>query len=154
MGPECGEEGTGGKAEGQTGPWVPGHPSPASALSSWVPVWSLSEHCRSKHVEWYLENRSWEQTLTLFIKKQSESEVAQSCLTLCNPMDHNLPGSSVHGVFQARVLEWVAIFFSRGSSPPRDRIRVSWTAGRLYCLSYQGSPQLEKSLSKQSIDLA
>ena len=46
------------------------------------------------------------------------SEVAQSCLILCNPMDCSLPGSSVHGVFQARVLEWVAISFSRGSSLP------------------------------------
>ena len=40
---------------------------------------------------------------------QSESEVPQSCLTLCNPMDYSLSGSSVHGIFQARVLEWVAI---------------------------------------------
>ena len=47
---------------------------------------------------------------------ESESEVAQSCLTLCDPMDHSLPGSSVHGIFQARVLEWVAISFSRLSS--------------------------------------
>ena len=45
-------------------------------------------------------------------KVKSESEVAQSCLTLCNPMDCSLPGSSVHGVFQARVLEWSAIAFS------------------------------------------
>ena len=48
------------------------------------------------------------------------SEVAQSCPTLCNPMDCSLPGSSVHGIFQARILEWVAIFFSRGSSQLRD----------------------------------
>ena len=47
---------------------------------------------------------------------ESESEVAQSCLTLCNPMDCSLPGFSVHGIFQARVLEWVAISFARGSS--------------------------------------
>ena len=46
------------------------------------------------------------------------SEVAQSCPTLCNPMDCSLPGSSVHGIFQARVLEWIAISFSRGSSNP------------------------------------
>ena len=47
------------------------------------------------------------------MKVQSESEVAQSCPTLCNPMDCSLPGSSVHGIFQARVLEWVATAFSR-----------------------------------------
>ena len=42
-------------------------------------------------------------------KVKSESEVAQLCPILCDPMDHNLPGSSVHGIFQARVLEWVAV---------------------------------------------
>ena len=47
---------------------------------------------------------------------KSESEVAQSCLTLCDPIDSSLPGSSVHGIFQARVLEWVAIAFS--AHPP------------------------------------
>ena len=46
------------------------------------------------------------------MKVESESEVAQSCLTLSNPMDCSLPGSSVHGILQARVLEWVAIAFS------------------------------------------
>ena len=45
------------------------------------------------------------------VKVRSESEVAQSCLTLCDPMDCSLPGSSVHGIFQARVLEWGAIAF-------------------------------------------
>ena len=42
---------------------------------------------------------------------------AQSCLTLCDPMDCSPPGSSVHGIFQAKILKWVAISFSRGSSP-------------------------------------
>ena len=46
-------------------------------------------------------------------------EVTQSCLTLCNPMDCSLPGSSVHGIFQAIVLEWIGISFSSGSSWPR-----------------------------------
>ena len=46
------------------------------------------------------------------MKVKSESKVAQSCLTLCNPMDCSLPGSSTHGIFQARVLEWGAIAFS------------------------------------------
>jgi len=47
---------------------------------------------------------------------ESESEVAQSCPTLCDPMDCSLSGSSIHGIFQARVLEWIVISFSRGSS--------------------------------------
>ena len=46
------------------------------------------------------------------MKVKSESEVAQSCLTLSDPMDCSLPGSSIHGIFKARVLEWVAIAFS------------------------------------------
>ena len=46
------------------------------------------------------------------MKVKSETEVAQSCLTLCDPVDCSLPGSSAHGIFQARVLEWVAIAFS------------------------------------------
>ena len=56
------------------------------------------------------------------------SEVAQSCPTLCDPMDCSLPSSSVHGILQARILEWVAISFSRGSSRPRDRIASAMTA--------------------------
>ena len=51
-------------------------------------------------------------------------EVAQLCLTLCDPMDCSLQGSSVHGIFQAILLEWIAISFSRGSSQPRDRTWV------------------------------
>ena len=47
---------------------------------------------------------------------------AQSCLSLCDPMDCGPPGSSVHGISQARILEWAAVSFSRGSSQPRDRI--------------------------------
>ena len=50
------------------------------------------------------------------MKVKSESEVAQSCLTLGDPTDCSLPGSSIHGIFQARVLEWVAIAFSKMKS--------------------------------------
>ena len=52
--------------------------------------------------------------------------VAQSCQTHCSPMDSDLPGSSDHGISQARILEWVAISFSRVSSQPRDRTSVSY----------------------------
>ena len=60
----------------------------------------------------------------------SESGVAQSCPTLCNPMDCSLPGSSVHGIFQAIVLEWIAISFSSRSSPPSDGTQVSRVVDR------------------------
>ena len=57
--------------------------------------------------------------------------VIQSCLNLCDPMDCSPPGSSIHGILQARILGWVAIFFSRGSSQPRARSWVSCIAGNL-----------------------
>ena len=59
-------------------------------------------------------------------------KVAQLCLTLCDPVDWSLPGSCVHGILQARILEWVAISFSRGSSRPRNWTQVSCTAGRFF----------------------
>ena len=65
--------------------------------------------------------------------KESE-RVAELCLTLCDPMDCNPPGSSVHGILQARILEWVAIPFSRGSSGPRDRTQVSYITGRFFTI--------------------
>ena len=54
-------------------------------------------------------------------------KIAQPCLTLCDPMDYR-----VHGILQARILEWVAILFSMESSQPRDRIQVSLIAGRFF----------------------
>ena len=73
--------------------------------------------------------------------------VAKLCPTLCDPVDCCLPGSSVHGIFQARILDWVAISFSGGTSWPRDQTQVTCLAGSLqdcrqilYRLSHQGSP--------------
>ena len=60
--------------------------------------------------------------------------VDQSCPTLCDHMDHSPPGPSFHGILQARILEFIAISFSRGSSQPRDRNQVSHTAGRLFTI--------------------
>ena len=61
-------------------------------------------------------------------------KVAQSCPTLCDPMDCSPPGSSIHGILQARILEWVAGPFSRGSSQPRDWTQVSHIAGRFFTI--------------------
>jgi len=63
----------------------------------------------------------------------------QSCPTLCKPIDCSPPGSSVHGILQARVLEWVAMSSSRRSSRPRDGTWVSCTAADSLPLSHQGS---------------
>ena len=60
--------------------------------------------------------------------------IAQPCLTLCNPMDFSLPGSSLHGILQARILEWVAIPFSRGSLWLRDRTQVSCIASGFFAV--------------------
>ena len=59
-------------------------------------------------------------------------KVAQSCPTLCNPMDCSLAGSSVNGILQATILQWVAVPFFRGSSWPRDQTQVSSIAGRFF----------------------
>ena len=73
---------------------------------------------------------------------------AHLCLTLCDPVDCSPPCSSVHRIFQARVLEWVAISFSRGSSRPRDQTQVSRIVSKmLYHLSHQGNANLNISLS-------
>ena len=79
----------------------------------------------------------------------SESEVAQSCLTLCDPMDCSLPGPFVHGIFQARVLVWVTISFSRGSSWPRDRTWVSCIAGR--CLTIWATREAQTVVPLSSV---
>ena len=71
---------------------------------------------------------------TYWRKEKGGSEVTQSCPTLCDPMDGSLPRFSVHGIFQARVLEWVAISFSRGSSWPWDQTQVSPIAGRRFTI--------------------
>ena len=59
-------------------------------------------------------------------KVKSENEVAQSCLTLSDPMDCTLPGSSIHGIFQAKVLEWGAIAFSRGREQLQAKEKALW----------------------------
>ena len=76
---------------------------------------------------------NWATTRINYLEHSSrESEVVQSCLTLCDPMDCSLPCSSIHGIFQARVLEWVAISFSIGSSQPRVQTWVSHIVGRCF----------------------
>ena len=81
-----------------------------------------------------------ETIIIICLLKENESGVAQSCPTLCDSIDCSLPGSSVHGIFQARILEWIAISFSR-SSQPRNWTRVSRTVGRHFThLSHEGSP--------------
>ena len=73
--------------------------------------------------------------------------VTKSCLTLCDPMDYSLSGSSIHGVFQARIVEWVAISFSRGSSQPRNRTPISCFADRFFTTWATWETQVPDNLS-------
>ena len=70
---------------------------------------------------------------------------AQLCFTLCDPVDCSPPGSSVHGILQASILEWVPIPFSRGFSGSRDQTHVSCTAGRFFTTEPPGSLQRKET---------
>ena len=86
---------------------------------------------------------SWGLASLNHASRRSGNEVTQSCPTPCDPTNCSPPGSSIHGIFPARILEWVAISISRGSSQPRDRTRVSRIVGRCFNrLSHQGSQQI------------
>ena len=79
--------------------------------------------------------------------RKKESEVTQSYPTLCDPMDFSLPGFSVDGILRARILEWFAISFSRGSSQPRDWAQISRIVGRhVYHLNHQVSRKEDKRI--------
>ena len=82
----------------------------------------LSTACCFKVIHW---------SICLLLRSLRASVCVLSCSdasTLCNPVGCSLPGSSVHGIFQSRMLEWIAISFFRGSSWPRDQTRVSWVS--------------------------
>ena len=91
-------------------------------------AWWTTVHSVTKSQTWL---GSWT-TTTYDLYPNRGGLVAQSCPTLCNPVDCSLPGSSVHGVSQARILELVVIFFSRASSQTRDWTWVSCIVGRFF----------------------
>ena len=73
--------------------------------------------------------------------------VTQSCLILCDPLDCSLTVSSVHGILQARILEWVAIPFSKESSQSRDQTCASRTVGRFFTTELPGKPMIQSSMT-------
>ena len=79
-----------------------------------------------------IQAQPWSQRTKRYMRglglKAQEKLRAPSCLTLRNPVDYSLPGSSVHGISQVRILEWVAISCSKGSSRPKDWTHVSWAS--------------------------
>ena len=111
--------------------WVtPTNLAPSEVSKSFFFFLKLSSHhynsCVLHKHQIYISN------IIFFSLKECESEVIQSCPTLCNLVDCSPPGSSVHEILQARLLKWVAISFSRGSSWPRDQTRVSCTASSFF----------------------
>ena len=86
-------------------------------------VWGVEGQCPATHC-------SKANKQARLLERKSESGVSQSCATLCNPMDCSPLGCLVHGILQARILEWIAISFSKGSSQPRDWTWFSHIVGR------------------------
>ena len=125
-----------GRGEGDDRGWDGWMASPIQWTWVWVNSvswwWKGSLACWSSwgHKESDMTERlNWTELNKIF-QMLSESEVTHSCLSLCNPMNYSLQGSSVHRIFQAGVLEWVFISFSRGSSWPSYWTRVSHIADR------------------------
>ena len=116
------------------------------ALCALGKIW----HNRSSDIfrNWFYEPNSYTSLYLIYMRVKS----LQSCLTLWYPMDCSLPGSSVHGILQARILEWDAMPASRGSSRPRDQTYSSciFCTGRqiLYHGSHLGSPLLSRTALK------
>ena len=109
--------------------------APHSSTLAWKIPWmeepGVLQSMGSKRV-----GLDWATSLSLLqcMKVKSESQVAQLCPTLCNPMDCSTPGSSIHGILYAKMLDWVAIPFSSRSSWLRDWTHVSSIAGRFFTI--------------------
>ena len=86
---------------------------------------NMSKRMKSLYHPWGQKESDTTERLSQTLSVCMHAKSLQVCLTLCDPMDCSRPGSSVHGIFHARILEWVAISYSRVSSPPRGRTRVS-----------------------------
>ena len=115
--------------------WASGYdysPSLLFLLASWMMSGQSYSHILTTEYPWSL-NRYVVQNLPTDSHYVCMCSVAQSCLTLCNPMNYTPPGSSAHGIFQARILEQAVISYSRESSQPGDQTRIS----RVFCISTQ-----------------
>ena len=117
-----------------------GHNLTTKQHSGATPGIYLQPHCRVLPQLRVSESVNSESVL---IRSKLKVKVAQTCPTLCDPMDYSLQGSFVHGILQARILKWVDFPFSRGSSQPRDQTQVlSHCRQILYCLNHQRSPRI------------
>ena len=134
------------------------HPEPAATIwRMWCSDWSDLDHLitltpLSGAAHWqqvgclavgsclFFVIPCWQNPPRVLIIKFCCCLVIKSCLTLCDPMDGSPPVSSAHGISQARILEWVAISFSKGSSQPRDWTLISCTGRRFYTTEPPGKP--------------
>ena len=108
---------------------------PFAATRQDLEIIILSEVCQSVSVLLICSFVSFFQILHMWCVL-----AVQSCLTLWDPKDCSPPGSSILGIFQARILEWVAILFSRGSSWPRNRTQISCITGTFFTIWRLGKP--------------
>ena len=107
-------------------------PGTVPVSASYLPsCWSISQGKKKKKKKSQGRHQTSKASPTTHQLDKVKVLVTQLCLTLCNPMDCGPPVSSVHEILQARILEWVAISFSRQSSQARDQTWVSCIAGRL-----------------------
>ena len=117
-----------------------GHNLTTKQHSGATPGIYLQPHCRVLPQLRVSESVNSESVL---IRSKLKVKVAQTCPTLCDPMDYSLQGSFVHGILQARILEWVTVSFSRGSSRPRYRTQVCSLASRFFTPEPRGKPPVE-----------
>ena len=99
----------------------------------------------------YYCSLAWRILSITLLAWEREREVAQSCPTLCDPVDCSPAGSLVYGIFQAWILEWVAISFSRGSSRPRDWTQVSRIVGRRFTVWATREAQSQRNAMPKNV---
>ena len=123
-------------------------------LKPFFHIYTFFYSIRSRKNSWNFKANSklsvWQQPPDNLRNEVKWSEVTQLCPTLCDPVDCSPPGSSVHGILQARVLEWVTISFSRGSSWPRYRTQVSHIGGRCFNLWATREAQYIRTSAEQN----
>ena len=133
---KCGQARPSGNCTGRSFPTPPGvnsapqHPLACGCITPVTCVFSLCLHIFALLRRSVSTFPLLRRMPSFWIRVQTHAHT-QSCPTLCDPMDCSPPGFSVHGILQARILEWVAISFSRGSSQPKDQTHIS-------CISYNG----------------
>ena len=111
--------------------------------ATWMDLKSMALSRKKKKKYTYLHKLKMHSPRTIHILQEFVVVWSLNHVRLCDCMDYSSPGSSVHRILQTRILEWVAVSFSRGSSRPKDQTRVSYIAGGLFTAESLGSPLWE-----------